>query len=82
MYGKRSFQTHDKVYEELTSQNPIHLGWVGMLNTPATPFLPASVPERKNRGHRTGEFVEGVGFYNVVVDIVFERGGPVFRFIG
>ncbi len=38
MYGKRSFQTHDKVYEELTSQNPIHLGWVGMINTPATPF--------------------------------------------
>ncbi len=25
MCDKRSFQTHDKVYEELTSQNPIHL---------------------------------------------------------
>ncbi len=25
MYEKRSFQTRDKVYEELTSRNPIHL---------------------------------------------------------
>ena len=39
------------------------------------------IPECQNCGHRQGEFIEGVWFHNIIVDIVFKCGGPVFRLV-